>query len=125
MRLATLCIAAVLAAGHPAWGQQPGKDGDPTPRRSLDPIDAAKVKQFEAKRWLDFGARSAGSGIGREQLRPDTTGSIPGRRSCTTQIGPSANESLGPGGRSVDTPRFGQRRDAPVIITGSVINVCR
>ena len=57
MRLATLCIAAVLAAGHPAWGQQPGKDGDPTPRRSLDPIDAAKVKQFEAKRWLDFGAR--------------------------------------------------------------------
>ena len=125
MRLAMLCIAATLAVGQAAWGQQPGKDRDPTPRRSLDPIDAAKVKQFEAKRWLDFGARSAGSGIGREQLRPDTTGSIPGRRSCTTQIGPSANESLGPGGRSVDTPRFGQRRDAPVIITGSVINVCR
>ena len=125
MRLAMLCIAATLAVGYSAWGQQPGRDGDPTPRRSLDPIDAAKVKQFEAKRWLDFGARGAGSGIGRDQVRPDVTGSIPGRRNCTTQIGPSATESLGPGGRSVETPRFGQRRDTPVIITGSVINVCR
>lgn len=123
MRLAMLCITATLALGQAAWAEQPGKDGDPTPRRGLDPIDAAQVKQFEAKRWLDFGAR--GATRGSEQVRPDVAGSLPGQRNCTTQIGPSASGPVGPGGQSIGTPRFGQRKDAPVIITGSVINVCR
>lgn len=119
LRPVVLLIASSLALG-PAWPQQ-AKDGDPTPRKGIDPIDAAKVKQFEARRWLGFGA----DGVQPEQVRSTVNGSIPGRRSCTTQIGPSAGADTGPAGQPVTSPRFGRGNDSTVIVTGSVINLCR
>ena len=117
---------ALAFISHSAW-PAPAKDGDPTPRRSMDPADAAVVKQFEAKRWLGFGANGGNgiNGVQPEQVRSGVSGSIPGRRSCTTQIGPAAPADLGPAGQPTTSPRFGQSKDNIVVVTGSVINVCR
>lgn len=101
----------------------PAQDGDPTPRKGIGPADAAKVKQFEAQRWLGFGARSSGSQA--EGVQSSVSGVIPGQRSCTTQIGPTAPPNLGAAGRPNSSPRFGQNNDNVVVVTGSVIAVCR
>lgn len=120
MRTAPSFILLALAFSQAAWGA-PAKDGDPTPRKGMDASDAAVIKQFEAKRWL--GAAGA-QGAQSEQVRT-ISGSIPGRQSCSTQIGPSAPAAVGPTGLPATSPRFGQNKDSVVIVTGSVINVCR
>lgn len=112
----------MLALSH-AVVAAPAQDADPTPRKGIDPAAAAKVKQFEAKRWLGFGART--NAAQDQAVRSEVGGAVPGRRSCTTQIGPSTPSNLGAAGRPTSSPRFGRAQDNVVIVTGSVINVCR
>lgn len=106
--LRSLAVAATLAccAGAAATGQ-----GDPTPRKDIDPGDKAKVTGIEAKRWT----------LGRDEVkRTDTvSGNVPGKRSCTTNVGAAPP----PPGREL---RFGpQPKSQTVVVTGSVINVCK
>ena len=106
LHLTALALAALLAAGTAVAQQK-----DVTPRKDMDPWDRSKVKQVEAKRWTRFGA---------DATRTDTvSGNIPGKQSCSTTIGsapPPANQ-----------PRFGpqQQKNQIVVVTGSVINVCK
>ena len=127
MPIANLLIPFLLLASHAAWAAS-NENSDPTPRKGIDPADAAKVKQFEAKRWLGIGAGGGTNGAttaNPQAIQQATAGGIPGRRSCVTQIGPSTPANVGPGGQPTTTPRFGQANSSPVIVTGSVINVCR
>jgi hypothetical protein len=123
MRTTRCFIALVLALGQAAWAAPANNNGDPTPRKGIDPSDAALIKQFEAKRWL--GTAPGNQGGSSDQVRTSTSGSIPGRQSCNTQIGPSAPAAVGPAGQPTTSPRFGQARDSVVLVTGNVINVCR
>jgi len=101
-----VAIAALaLAAGAAAAGQ-----GDVTPRKDIDPWDRAKVTGIEAQRWTR----------GADVKRTDTvTGTIPGKQSCTTTIGPASPPAD-------KEPRYGpQQKSSVVVVTGSVINACR
>jgi hypothetical protein len=123
MRTTRCCfISLVLAFGQTAWAAS-GNDGDPTPRKGIDPSDAAVIKQFEAKRWLSTAPGTVGGSS--DAVRTNVSGSIPGRQSCNTQIGPSAPAAVGPAGQPTSSPRFGQARNSVVLVTGNVINVCR
>lgn len=124
MRTTARCclISLTLAFSPGAWPASP-KDGDPTPRKGIDPADAATIKQIEAQRWLRTGAGLKGASTG--QVRTSVSGSIPGRQTCSTQIGPAAAGDVGPAGQPTTSPRFGQPRESIVLVTGSVINVCR
>ena len=106
--LSFLAAAAMLAccAGVAAAAQ-----GDVTPRKDIDPWDKAKVTGIEAKRWT-----LSGDALKRTQT---VSGNTPGQRSCTTNIGAVAP----PTGQQL---RFGpQPKDQVVVVTGSVINVCK
>jgi hypothetical protein len=99
---ALACTASVAAAGQ----------GDPTPRKDIEPWDKAKVISIEAQQWGRFGTQA---------VRTDTrSGNIPGKQSCTTTVGappPPANQQ---------PLRFGpQPKSQTVVVTGSVINVCK
>ena len=122
MRTTRCFISLALAVGQAAWAA-PASDGDPTPRKGIDPADAALIKQFEAKRWL--GTAPGTQGGTSDQVRTSISGSIPGRQSCNTQIGPAAPSAVGPAGQPTTSPRFGQARESVVLVTGNVINVCR
>lgn len=112
-------FAAMLAlACAPALAQQ----GDPTPRRDIDPWDRAKVSQAQAKRWIGFGTRQTaedttrtGNGVGR------------GAETCITNVGTTTGQPATVGNfvpRYGPTPR-GQNSDRVVVVNGSVINVCK
>lgn len=119
MRIGTGVLAIALAcACAPALAQQ----GDPTPRRDIDPWDRAKVSQVQAKRWLGFGTRQTaedttqtGNGVGR------------GAQTCITNVGTTAAQPATVGNfvpRYGPAPR-GQNSDRVVVVNGSVINVCK
>jgi len=100
-------VALAYSAGATAAGQ-----GDPTPRKEIEPWDKAKVLSIEAQQWGRFGA---------DAKRTDTrSGNIPGKQSCTTTIGASPQPA------NQQQPRFGpQPKSQTVVVTGSVINVCK
>jgi hypothetical protein len=112
---ARICfLGAVLAC---ASATTFAADGDPTPRRSMDPHDHAKVQQIKAQRWMNFGAND------NAVSHTDYQGAGSGSKGCTTNIGstpasaPRAGEASG---------RYGpQPRQTTVIVTGSVINACK
>ncbi len=108
-RTAVIALAAAAGiAGAAAAGQ-----GDPTPRKDIDPWDKAKVTHIEAKRWALTGP---------ETTRTDTVaGGVPGKRSCTTNIGAAGQPAAKP------PLRFGPQaqKNQLVVVTGDVINVCK
>ena len=104
LRYATAAASLLVLAGA-AYGQQK----DVTPRRDIDPWDRAQVQQVQAKRWT-----KGGVDVQRTQT---VAGSVPGRQSCSTTVGPAAPAQ--------QQPRFGpQPKPQTVVVTGSVINVC-
>jgi hypothetical protein len=113
VRLNCLALAALALAAGAAAAAGPGQ-GDPTPRKEIDPWDKAKVTHIEAKQWMLAAP---------ETTRSDSvTGAIPGKRSCTTNIGVTAQRAP-----KQQPPRFGPQaqQNQLVVVTGDVINVCR
>lgn len=105
-------IAALLLFAPLCNAQQ----GDPTPRRHIEPWDKAKVSQIEAKRWL----------IGAQQQPGDTQVlGTRGSKTCITNVGTTP----APQGPGTSTPRYGPtpggRQSRVVVVNGSVINVCK
>lgn len=85
---------------------------DPTPRKSMAPASATKVRIYEAKRWRNFG-------VDAEAVSQRVVATSAGQtRSCNTTIGPATS-----------APQTGYRQngqaDSTVIISGDVINVCK
>jgi len=114
VRLDCLTVVALALAAGAAAAAGPGQS-DPTPRKDIDPWDKAKVTHIEAKRWVLTGP---------ETTRSDTvTGAIPGKRSCTTNIGAAAPNAP----KQPQPPRFGPQpqQSQLVVVTGDVINVCK
>jgi hypothetical protein len=105
-------LAVLLLAVAPICLAQ---QGDPTPRKGIDPWDKATVTQIEAKRWI-IGAQSQQAG--------DTAirGNKPGSKSCVTNVGTTPQ----PQGQ---TPRYGPtpggRQGRITVVNGNVINVCK
>jgi len=108
-RTPNLALAAVAALALGAGAAGAGQ-GDVTPRKDIDPWDRAKVTGIEAQRWT----RAVDA-----KRTATVTGTIPGKQSCITSIGPASP----PDGKQ---PRYGpQQKSSVVVVTGSVINVCR
>lgn len=117
-RIRLVATAVLALACAPVFAQQ----GDPTPRRDIDPWDRAKVQQAQAKRWIGFGTR---------QVAEDTTstGNSVGRgaETCITNVGTTTGQPATVGNftpRYGPTPR-GSNQDRVVVVNGSVINVCK
>lgn len=107
-----LAAAAVLAYSAGTAAPAAAGQGDPTPRKDIEPWDKAKVTSIEAQQWTRFGA---------DVKRVDTmSGNIPGKQSCTTTIGAPPQPA------NQQQPRFGpQPKSQTVVVTGSVISVCK
>lgn len=105
-------LAALLLAVAPVCLAQ---QGDPTPRKGIEPWDKATVTQHQAKRWI-IGAVAQQAG--------DTAirGNKPGSKSCVTNVGTTPQPPA-------NTPRYGPqpggRQSRVVVVNGDVINVCK
>lgn len=106
-----LTAAMLLVSSPMCFAQQ----GDPTPRKDIDPWDKATVTQIQAKRWI-IGAQAQQNGD--TQIR----GNKPGSKSCVTNVGTTPQ----PQGR---TPRYGPtpggRQGRITVVNGNIINVCK
>jgi hypothetical protein len=93
------------------------KESDPTPRKSIDPREDAKIRHTLAQRWRNFGAEE------NTITRTVNQGAGGNSKGCSTTIGPalSSTQQSGP-----SSGRYGpQPKPSTVVVTGSVINACK
>jgi hypothetical protein len=113
-----LCMGALLASpALPALAQQQ----DPTPRKGLEPWDTAQVQQIQAKRWLGTRTRQS-----EQETLVNSNSTAAGARTCVTNVG-TTTQAPGAAGY---IPRYGpspanSRQNRVVVVTGSIINVCK
>ena len=107
-KIAMACALAAALVPAAGWGEQkPGAH-----YRGPSPHDGALVKRAEAARWRDTDSRRLEAGIGKAN-----TDQV---QDCVTQIGrpapePSRGGRFGPGNNNREV----------IVVTGSVINICK
>jgi hypothetical protein len=89
---------------------------DPTPRRGIEPQDNAKILHIKSQRWNNYEADKAIASQTIYQSAGTTKG-------CVTNVGAAPTPEPRAGGSS---GRYGpQPKSAPVVVTGSVFNICK
>jgi len=112
------CASAVLAlAAAGAFAAS-----ELAPRKTLGPLDRAKVLQVESKMWLQ------NNGGGNAVQDTTTLTSPGGSKACVTNVGvPQQANATTPGGRFGPQNPFAPQnsKDNIVVVKGDVISVCK
>jgi hypothetical protein len=106
----TLLLASISSAAFAG-------DGDPTPRRGMDPKDNAQLLYVKAQRWNISGADQA---VATQTLNHSASGTTKG---CVINIGSPPTQDPRAG---ISSGRYGpQPKSPPVFVAGSIFSTCK